>query len=470
MSDFRISPLYTDLYQLSMAQVHFRNGHHDQTAVFDYFFRKLPFGGGYVVFAGLEDLIRELAELHFNSREINFLRKNGFTDDFLDFLAEFRFKGSVYAVTEGEIVFPRIPSIRVEGTLLEAQLIETLLLNMVNFQSLIATKAARIRQVAPGKILADFGLRRAQGLGGYHATRAAAIAGFHSTSNVLAAMDFDIPVSGTMAHSYIQHHDDELTAFRSFAEGRPHHCILLVDTYDTLKSGVPNAITVAREMEKKGYRLEGIRLDSGDLAYLSRRARTMLDEAGLHYVKIAASNQLDEHVIKSLLEQEAPIDIFGVGTNMVTGQPDAALDGVYKLSNSNGKPRIKLSESLSKTTLPDRKQIFRVFDDEGMFWGADAVALEGESVVDVMHHPIEPDKSLVIKGLKQEPLLRKVMEEGKPATPKKTVREIADYNAHRFSLLPREYKRFENPHVYKVGISTQLKEVRDNLRTKFLGK
>src|SRR5690606_13419966 len=224
----------------------------------------------------------------------------------------FRFRGTLHAVKEGEIIFPNIPVVRVEGTFLEAQLIETVLLNLLNFQSLIATKATRVREVAGDRTLLDFGLRRAQGIGGYHASRATIIGGFNGTSNVMAGANFDIPVSGTMAHSFIQHYEDELTAFRTFASGRPENCVLLVDTYHTLESGVPNAITVAKELEREGKRLLAIRLDSGDLAYLAKRARQMLDDAGLPYVKIAASNQLDEYVVKSLLEQDAPIDIFGV--------------------------------------------------------------------------------------------------------------------------------------------------------------
>jgi nicotinate phosphoribosyltransferase len=469
MQKFDVTATYTDLYQLTMGQVHFLRGHHTQDAVFDYFFRKLPFNGGYVVSAGLGDLLETIETIQFLPHELEYLRKIGLNEKFVDHLADFRFRGDIYAVREGELVFPYVPSIRVEGTLLEAQLIETLLLNLINFQSLVATKAARIRHVAPGKILADFGLRRAQGLGGYHASRAAVIGGFQSTSNVKAAMDFGLTPSGTMAHAFVQHYEDELSAFRAFAEGRPEHCVLLVDTYDTLKSGVPNAIIVAREMEKRGQRLEAIRLDSGDLAYLARHARRMLDSAGLTYVKIAASNQLDEHVVKSLIEQEAPIDIFGVGTSLVSGQPDAALDGVYKLSFSNGQPRIKLSESVVKTTLPHKKQVFRVLDDEGNFWGGDAIALHDETSLVMMHHPTEPNKSTALQGLKLEPLLHKVMDKGKILS-KFTLSEISRYTSQRLAQLPKEYKRFENPHIYKVGISINLKNMRDDLREKYLRK
>ena len=465
-----ITATYTDLYQISMGHVYVSNGHHTQEATFDYFFRKLPFNGGYVVFAGLYDLLETLKSFTFTDEEIIFLEKQGFPKDYLRELEKFRFQGRIYSMQEGDLAFPYVPMVRVEGTIFEAQLIETVLLNLLNFQSLIATKAARVRQVAPGKILMDFGLRRAQGLGAYHAARATIVGGFDATSNVKAGLDFNIPVSGTMAHSFIQHFDDELSAFRSYAESRPQKCVLLVDTYNTLKSGVPNAITVGKELEARGQRLEGIRLDSGDLAYLSKHARKMLDEAGLNYVKISASNQLDENVIKSLLEQGAPIDIFGVGTNLVTGQPDAALDGVYKLCQSDGKPRIKLSESLSKTTLPGKKQVFRVFENEHTLFGADAIALSSEQRVDIMHHPFEPDNSMAFGALKQEPLLSLVMQDGEVMVDKRDLKEIGAFSMKRLKSLPSEYKRFENPHTYKVGISTALKEQRDDLRKQYLAK
>src|SRR5690606_21281295 len=296
------------------------------------------------VFAGLEYLLDILGDLRFSKNDLEFMKRQNFDGDFIDFLEGFRFKGKIRSVREGDIVFPNLPVLQVEANIIEAQLVETILLNFLNFQTLIATKASRINLVSRDRALMDFGLRRAQGPGGYFATRASAIGGFTGTSNVVAGKDFGIPVSGTMAHSFIQSFDDELTAFRHFAKERSQDCVLLVDTYNTLESGVPNAIIVAKEMEKRGDKLSAVRLDSGDLAYLSKKTRAMLDEADLGYVKIAASNQLDEYVIKSILEQEGPIDIFGVGTNLVTANPDAALDGVYKLAWSDGKPRIKISE------------------------------------------------------------------------------------------------------------------------------
>jgi nicotinate phosphoribosyltransferase len=342
------SGLYTDHYQLTMAQGYLLAGKQDVQACFDYFYRKNPFNGAYVIFAGLSDIIDYLENLHFSDEDCEYLDSIGFDKRFTKYLRSFTFKGSLYAPREGEVVFPLEPIIRVEGNLIEAQLIETALLNLVNFGSLIATKAHRIRMVAGDRILVDFGMRRAQGLGSILASKAAVIGGFNSTSNVYSAFAYGLESTGTQAHSWIQSYEDELSSFRAFAEAYPKRCILLVDTYDTLRTGVPNAITVAKEMETRGERLLAIRLDSGDLAYLSKRARKMLDDAGLKYVKIACSNQLDEFVIRSLLDQAAPIDLFGVGTRLVTGQDDAVLDGVYKLSVSDGNPGLKFLRILRK--------------------------------------------------------------------------------------------------------------------------
>lgn len=458
---------YTDKYQLSMAQVYFLKGHRDTKAIFDYFFRKLPFNGGYAIFAGLEDLLAELENLRFDSQDIAFLKELGYHPDFLKYLKEFRFSGNIYSSAEGDLVFPVRPILQVDAGIIEAQIIETLLLNMLNFQTLIATKASRMRQAAEGRNLVDFGLRRAQGPGGYYASRAAYIGGFDATSNVVAGRDYGIPVSGTMAHSYIQSYDDELTAFIHFSEVNPADCVLVLDTYETIKSGLPNAITVAKMMEEKGQRLKGIRLDSGDLAYLSKESRKRLDNAGLNYVKIAVSNQLDEYIIKSLIEQQAPIDSFGVGTNLVTGHPDSALDGVYKLSFAGGKPRIKLSENVSKITLPHQKQVYRIVDNEDKFIGADAITMADERELTVMHHPMYPLKSLSLLNMSKQPLLVKVMENGLRLNHPQTLSQIARYSRQRLEKLPVEYKRFDNPHIYKVGISTRLQTARDRLINEF---
>ena len=467
MKNFSITATYTDLYQISMSQVYYLTGKSQQEAVFDYFFRKLPFGGGYAIFCGLGDLLNILEDLHFTADDISYLRSLGLNEQFATSLQNFRFRGTVYAAREGEVVFPNEPIIRVEASILEAQLVETILLNIINFQSLIATKAARMRYAAGDRVLSEFGLRRSQGLGGYHATRAAIVGGFDSTSNVKAARDYGIPVVGTMAHAFIQSYDNELSAFRDFAAHRGENCFLLVDTYDTLKSGVPNAITVAKEMASESRQLAGIRLDSGDLAYLSKQARMMLDAAGLHHVKITASNQLDEYVIKSLLDQQAPIDSFGVGTSLVTGPPDAALDGVYKLAYADGKPRIKLSENLKKITLPDKKQVYRIVNDAGKFLGADVITHDKETKPTVMHHPFEPDKSLHLKGYKQEALLSKVMENGRIINEPATLKDASTFCQSRLALLPEEHKRFDNPHIYKVGISEKLRHERNQLKNQY---
>jgi nicotinate phosphoribosyltransferase len=458
---------YTDKYQLTMSQVYYLKGQKETRAVFDYFFRKLPFNGGYAIFAGLEDLLNTLSTLRFDKSDLEFLKELGYNADFIRYLKNFRFSGNICSSAEGDMVFPVRPVLQIEANIIEAQIIETLLLNILNFQTLIATKASRMRQASEGRSLIDFGLRRAQGPGGYYASRAAYIGGFDGTSNVRAGRDFSIPVSGTMAHSFVETYDDELSAFLHFAEVQPSDCVLVVDTYDTLKSGLPNAVTVAKKMEESGKRLSGIRLDSGDLAYLAKECRKKLDNEGLSYVKIAVSNQLDEFIIKSLLEQQAPIDVFGVGTSLVTGHPDSALDGVYKLAMTNGKPRIKLSENISKITLPHKKQVYRILDDRDNFTGADAVTLSDEHDIETMYHPLYPLKCLSLVRYTMEPLLQKVMENGERVSQPKTPAEIADYSLNRLIRLPEEYKRFDNPHIYKIGISKKLETERNRLIDEF---
>lgn len=470
MLSFHLSGNYTDLYQISMGQAYFLEGKQNIQVSFDYFFRKNPFQGGYVVFAGLYDVLQALEELQFTEEDLAFLEEQQFDPKYLEYLRAFKFTGSIYASQEGDVIFPNRPVLRIDGNLLEVQLAETLLLNILNFESLIATKAARMRSVAGERILSEFGLRRAQGPGSVLATRAAMVGGFNSTSNVCAAQRYSLKVEGTMAHSYIVSHESEIDAFRSFAAARPDHTVFLVDTYDTLKSGVPNAIKVAKEMAENGDQLIGIRLDSGDLAYLAKHSRRLLDEAGLQDVIIIVSNQLDEYLIKSLIDQNAPIDVFGVGTSLITGQPDAALDGVFKLSVSGGKPRIKLSESLSKTTLPGKKQVYRMIDESGNFFGADAITLEDEGDISRMHHPFEIEKSMQLNNFVHEPLLHKVMEGGKISIENRPLSQIASYSQSRLAKLPEEYKRFQFPHIYKVGISDNLKTLRDDLRHEFKKK
>jgi len=461
---------YTDLYQINMAQVYFQQGKHKHTAVFDYFFRKLPFEGGYAVFAGLETLLEILENFQFSKEDLEFLKDQGLDSKFLNYLKDFKFKGNLFSVKEGDIVFPTRPVLQVEANMVEAQLVETILLNLLNFQTLIATKASRIKKSAGEEMLIDFGMRRAQSSGAYHASRAAFIGGFEATSNVVAGKDFNIPISGTMAHSFVQSYDEELTAFRDFAQCHPDNTILLIDTYDTLRSGLPNAITVGKEMKSRGEELKGIRLDSGDLSYLAKKCRKALDEAGLQDVKIAASNQLDEYVIRSLKDQKGPIDVFGVGTNLVIGDPDAALDGVYKLAFANGKPRIKLSENLAKLTMPHKKQVYRIRNYKGELAGADAVTLRDETEVHHINHPFEPSKTLSFTDCSAEPLLSSVMKNGKRTYPPKSLEEIKAFSRKRLSEFSEEFQRFENPHIYKIGISDRLLEERDQLKNHYKNK
>ena len=454
--------LYTDRYQLAMALAYWRCGRAEEEAVFDYFFRSAPFGGGYAVFAGLGPLVEALGHFRFGEADLAFLRKDGFPDEFLDYLRDFVFRGSVWAPPEGEIVFPYEPVLSVAGGLLEAQIIETLVLNLLNFQSLVATKASRCRRAAGRRVLSEFGLRRAQGSGGMWASRAACVGGCDNTSNLAAARAFGLEAAGTMAHSFIQSYDSELEAFRDFARIHGSSTVLLLDTYDTLRSGVPNAIQVAREMESRGERLKGVRLDSGDLAYLSREVRAALDEAGLREVVILASNQVDEHVIRSLREQDDRIDGFGIGTSLVTGVPDGALDGVYKLAETGGKPRLKASETIAKTTLPGHKTVYRMEDADGMAM-ADVVCLAEEPVPDRMVHPFEPHMRLGLANWRARPLRGEVVRGGRPAGQVPSAAEASVRARRALDRIPPEHLRFDNPHTYKVGLSVRLRDLRDTL-------
>ncbi|MFO7852131.1 MAG: nicotinate phosphoribosyltransferase [Bacteroidota bacterium] len=458
------SGLYTDHYELTMAQGYFFTGKKDTKANFDYFFRKMPYEGGFVVFAGLETMLKAVHEYHFDEEDCRYLESIGFKKKFLDYLRNFRFRGDIFSVPEGEIVFANEPVLRVEGNIIETQLVESLILNILNFQSLIATKAARIRLAAGDSPLVDFGLRRAQGLGAIHASRAAIIGGFNGSSNTYSAKNYGFQSTGTMAHSWVQSFDKEIDSFSEFVRLYPDSSILLVDTYDTLKHGVPNAITVAKEMEKEGHKLNGIRLDSGDLAYMSKEARKMLDKAGLNYVKIIVSNQLDEHLIKSLIEQEAPIDSYGVGTALVIGKDEGALDGVYKLTQIGDEPSMKVSENITKTTLPGLKTIYRYLNGDKQFY-ADAIQVENKAVPQLIYHPFNPEKSCPLKGYSYENIIEKVMEKGKMLGGR-SLDEAAKYASERLKQLPVESKRFANPHIYKVGISQELMDLRNKLKDK----
>jgi len=459
------SGLYTDHYELTMAQGYYLSGRHNTPANFDYFFRKNPYGGGFVVFAGLQTMLEALSEYSFSDDDCSYLLSAGFDNKFVDYLRDFRFKGDVYSVKEGEIVFPNEPILRVSGNIIETQLVETLILNILNFQSLIATKAARMRLAAGDKSLIDFGMRRAQGTGAVHASRAAMIGGFDGSSNAYSASKFNFTSSGTMAHSWVQSFGNELDAFREFARLYPDSTILLVDTYDTLRKGLPNAIKTAKEMEQDGKRLAGIRLDSGDLAYMSKRARKMLDNEGLEYVKIIVSNQLDEYLIKSLLEQGAPVDSFGVGTALVTGKGEGALDGVYKLTGVNNEPSMKLSDNITKTTLPGLKKIYRYINGDDLFY-ADGIELLESGPPGIIYHPHHPEKNCSVKGYTSESLLNRAMEDGRPLV-NAQLSHIKTYASERLKQVPGETRRFAYPHIYKVGAGNDLLNLRNKLKKRY---
>lgn len=468
-------PMLTDFYQLTMAQAYFASGLADTHACFHLFFRENPFGGGFAVAAGLASAIEHLEGLRFNREDLDYLaRQRGadgeplFRTDFLDWLEGIRFEGDVAAVPEGTVVFAREPLVRVCGPLPIAQMVETALLNCINFQTLVATKAARCRLAADGDVLIEFGLRRAQGPdGGLMAARAAYIGGFSATSNVLAGQRYGIPVAGTHAHSWVMAFDSELEAFEAYAAALPNNVTLLVDTYDTLE-GVRRAIEVGRRLEAQGRRLLGIRIDSGDLAWLSRRAREMLDEAGLTSTRIIASNELDEHLIASLKDQGAAIDVWGVGTKLVTAWDQPALGGVYKLSairhpkDRAWTPRIKVSEQTAKVTTPGVLGVRRYRRPDG--------SLAGDMIYDVEHPPaqcatmVDPTDSTRRKTFSEdqtfEELLVPVFSEGRcvySSPPLDVIRERAIASVEE---LDPTIRRFLNPHVYPVGLERGLFDVR----------
>lgn len=468
-----VPALLTDLYELTMLAGYFEEGMHQTPATFDLFFRELPFQGSYAVFAGLEPALDYLEQLHFTEDELAYLGSLGiFRQQFLDFLGDFRFRGRVIAPPEGTLVFANEPLLTVEGTLAEAQFVETALLNLVNFQTLVATKAARLAVAAGDGEVIEFGLRRAQGPdGGLSVARAACIGGVRSTSNVLAGQRFGLPVKGTHAHSWVMAFPDELSAFRAYAECFPSSSVLLVDTYDTLKSGIPNAITVARELRERGHELLGVRLDSGDLAYLSREARRMFDAAGFPRVKIVASNELDEGVISSIRSEGGRIDIYGVGTRLATcqGEGGGALGGVYKLVRFAGKPKLKVTSDIAKATLPDRKRIWRVVNPQGQFL-MDVMTREEESLQagDRVYDPTNPARHKLVppEGEPQE-LRTTVMEEGRMTAPHPSLEKLAERCAEQLQRLPEGSLRLVNPHRYKVSMSVGLKNLREDLMERY---
>jgi len=437
--------MLTDLYELTMCASYFESKR-NELATFDLFIRKLPPNRSYYVFAGLEQVLLFLKNMKFTQEQIDYLRRQGFKDGFLTYLRDLKFSGEVWAVPEGTIVFPNEPLIRVTAPIIEAQLVESFLLNTVNLQTMIATKASRVVKAAQGRAVIEFGLRRTHGTdAGMKAARCSYIAGCAGTSSVLAGMKYVIPVFGTMAHSFVMFFDSEVEAFRVFAKTFPKKSTLLIDTFDDIK-GAENAVIIAKELEKKGFRLSGIRIDSGDLVDISKKVRTLLDKKGLNYVKVFASGDLDEYKIEELLRKGAKIDSFGVGTRMSTSEDRPYVDIIYKLSEKMEKagkfvPTMKLSKG--KITLPGRKQVFRVGDENGNFV-RDTIALHDERV-------------------KGEPLLAKVMEQGRIVYDLPTLDDIRNRALDNLSKLPEKYKRLEKAPHYPVILSPKLKKLMDKL-------
>ena len=473
--------LLTDLYQLTMMQGYFKNPT-NQVVVFDMFYRKNPCDGGYAIAAGLEQVIEYIKGLNFSYEDIEYLKSlNLFDVDFLEYLRSFHFSGDIYAIPEGTVVFPREPLLKVIAPIMEAQLVETAILNIINHQSLIATKAARVVYAARGDGIMEFGLRRAQGPdAGIYGARAAMIAGCIGTSNVLTGAMFHVPVKGTHAHSWIMSFPDEYTAFKTYASLYPNACILLVDTYDTLKSGVPNAIRVFKEMRESGIELKnyGIRMDSGDLAYLSKKVYKMLAEAGFEDAIISASSDLDEYLIDSLKTQGAKINSWGVGTNLITSKDNPAFGGVYKLAAIKDKeddtfvPKIKLSENTEKITNPGNKTIYRIYDKETGKIRADLICLADEtfdvSQDMIIFDPIETWKKTKIRGgtYTLRELLKPVFIKGECVYPSLSVMEIRDYCTQEKATLWDETLRLVNPHEVYVDLSDKLYKIKSELLEK----
>lgn len=471
--------MLTDLYQLTMMYGYYKQGMSKNQAVFDLFFRQRE-NSAYAVMAGTESVIDYINNLHFEKEDIDYLRTlNLFDEEFLGVLANLRFTGEIYGMKEGTVVFPYEPLLRVKAPIMEAQLVETALLTLVNHQTLIATKASRVVEAAEGGAVSEFGLRRAQGPdAGIYGARAAVVGGCCGTSNVMTGELFDIPVKGTTAHSWVMSFPTELDAFRAYAEVFPHACLLLVDTYDTLRSGVPNAIKVFDEISAKGYKPIGIRLDSGDLAYFSKEARKMLDAAGYPDTIIMASSDLDEYVIRDLKAQGAKIDAWGVGTRLITSNDCPALGGVYKLACEivDGKmiPKIKISENIAKITNPGYKKVLRFYDKSNGMAIADLIALEDEVIDDSkplrLYHPDQAYKSMTIRNFNVRELLVPLFIDGKQVYEKPTIHEIQEYAKQELGTLWAEFKRLMNPQVYKVDISDKLYDLKKDLMQQYKNK
>ena len=464
--------LLTDLYQLTMLNGYYEKNIHEDIVVFDMFFRKNACNGGYTIICGIEQLVEYINNLHFSDEDLKYLKSLGlFSDKFLDFLKNFKFTGDIYAVEEGTIMFPKEPIITVKAPLYQAQLIETALLTIVNFQSLIATKASRVCYAAQGDPVFEFGLRRAQGPdAGTYGARAAVIGGCAGTANVLAGKMFDIPVVGTQAHSWVQKFDTELESFKAYADVYPDNCLLLVDTYDVLKSGVPNAIKVFDELRANGHKPMGIRIDSGDLQYLSIEAKKLFEEAGYEDLTITASNDLDEYTISSLKSSGAAVNSWGVGTKLITSAESPSLGGVYKLAGSyNGEtliPKIKVSEEPEKINNPGFKKVVRIYNEENMAEG-DLIMLHDEEIDTskplTIFHPVYTWKKTTFENYTIKELQKPLFINGECKYESKSVNEVKDFVKNQFNTFWDAYKRFSNPKVYKVDLSDRLWTLKSDL-------
>ena len=469
--------MLTDFYEITMANGYFLNGKGDTTVQFDMFFRNIPDNGGFAIMAGVEQLVEYLENLSFSDEDIEYLRGRGFCEEFLDYLKNFEFKCDIYSVPEGTPIFPREPIVTVKGPAIQAQFIETMVLLAINHQSLIATKTNRIVRAAQGRPIMEFGSRRAQGFdGAVYGARAAYIAGCAGTACTIVDREFGVPALGTMAHSWVQLFDSELDAFCAYANAYPHDCTLLVDTYNVLKSGIPNAIEAfRREVLPRGFRPKGIRIDSGDITYLSKKARVMLDEAGFEDVKIVASNSLDEYIIRDMLLQGAKVDSFGVGERLITASSAPVFGGVYKLCavEKDGEmvPKIKLSENTAKVTIPGAKKLWRLYDNESGKALADVITLEDETIDDSQDYEIfDPDytwKRKNVYNFSARQLLQPLFINGKRVYEYQDIDDIKSYCLAQVDTLWDEVKRFENPHTYYVDLSQRLWDTKQELINKY---
>lgn len=474
LEDYKRLSLLTDFYEFSMANGYFETGKGDDIAYFDVYFRNIPEKGGYAIFAGLEQVVKIIEEMKFDQDDIDYLRQSGnFSEGFLDYLKNFKFECDIWAFREGSVVYPNEPLIIIRGPVIQVQLLETFILTTVNHQSLIATKASRIVNAAAGKNIVEFGSRRAQGYSAaIFGARAAYIGGVVGTSNTLAGKEFGIPALGTMAHSWVQFFDSEYEAFKAYAQVYPDNCNLLIDTYDILNSGIKNAIKVFDEyVVPKGYRPTGVRIDSGDIAYLSKKVRKILDENGYEDVPIMASNSIDEHIIKSLYRQDAKIDAFGIGERLITSKSEPVFGAVYKLvaleKDGNIIPKIKISENVEKITTPGFKQVFRFFDKNDNRTMADLVCLHNEDYSDTdeveIFHPTYTWKKRVLSNYVAKPMLHKIYESGKLIYELPKLEEIRNYSMESVQMLWEEQKRLEYPHSYIVDLSLELWKLKDQL-------